>query len=565
MHRARKLRCLTGTLIYLCIAIATGSCIAVAGRHGIQVNADSFAGITLAQSTNTIGGIGSAKFARIPSFLPDLLFIGLIPREVSVLDIYRIYAIGIGTLFLASGAEFIYISTNKALSRINCLGLAAFTALVLARYSPFYRQSLGILLSPVHHGGNILMTIVSGLLYLRLQSEKSNKPKTLTGCIFVMTLITGILSNRIFLFTGLAPLALTALICAMGEARPRGWCLTALKENQRKALLFVLLMALSLFLTHLVYGYLNIQCSPDVELNPEWTIASSLDFMWRHPSLYGAYLSSFLLVYPNSRRKIAMFLESIIQRGSLISQDLLLAGMTFLSLASASWGSYLLFLGEQDIFQPRYIISGILLLPFILLLAISPLIITVEPTRLRAFALPFTAFLGIAILSNLNGIFSSRQIVFSDASTSEWIGKHREPSQQLRNEKADIIFAPFWDVEVGIYLDRHVTILPVGENGLPDMWAHGRSLFTKAITKMETNKNPIFYYSSSSSLPSGLITAWGIPDEAKKTKDDATGQEYLILKYTEETKRRKILSGLSQKLRTYSQNCNRQSALFMER
>ena len=133
MHGARKLRCLTDALIYLCIAIATGSCIAVAGRHGIQVNANSFAGITLAQSINTVGGIGSAKFARIPSFLPDLLFIGFIPREVSVLDVYRIYAVGIGRLFLASGAEFIYISINKALSRVNCLGLAAFTALVFAR------------------------------------------------------------------------------------------------------------------------------------------------------------------------------------------------------------------------------------------------------------------------------------------------------------------------------------------------------------------------------------------------------------------------------------------------
>ena len=565
MHRTQKIRSLADAVIYSAIAIATGFCIAFAGRHGIQVNADSFAGITLAQSINTVGGIGLAKFARIPSFVPDLLFIGFIPREVSVLDIYRIYAIGIGTLFLASGAEFIYISTNKALSRINCLGLAAFTALVFARYSPFYRQSLGILLSPVHHGGNILMTIVSGLLYLRLQSEKSNKSKTLTGCIFVVTLITGILSNRVFLFTGLAPLALTVLICAKGGGRPRGWYLTALKENQHKALLFVFLAALSLFLTHLVYGHLNIQCSPDIELNPEWTIASSLDFTRKHPSLYGAYLSSFLLVYPYSRRKITIFLESIIQKGSRICQDSLLAAMTFLSLASASWGSYLFILGEQEIFQPRYIISGILLLPFLLLLAISPIIITFVPTKLRAFALPFTAFLGIATISNLNGIFSRRQIVFSDDSTSEWIGKHREPSQKLRNEKAGIIFAPFWDVEIGIYLDRHVTILPVGGNGLPDMWAHGRSLFTKAITKMETNKNPIFYYSSSSSLPSGLITAWGIPDEAKKTKDDATGQEYLILKYTEETKRSKILSGVTNKLRTYSQNCNRQSALFMER
>jgi len=545
--------------------MATGCCIAVAGRHGIQVNADSFAGITLAQSISTVGGIGSAEFARIPSFLPDLLFIGFIPREVSVLDIYRMYAIGMGTVFLASGAEFIYISTDKALGRINCLGLAAFTALLFARYSPFYRQSLGILLSPVHHGGNILMTTLSGLLYLRLQSAESNKSKSLIGFIFTVTVIAGISSNRLFLFTSLIPLALTALICAKDVDGRNGWGITTLKENRHKVLLFVLLATLSLFATHLVYVYLEIQCSPDVDLNPVWTIASSLNFMWKHPSLYGAYLSSFLLVYPNSRRRIAIFLEWIAQRGSLISQDLLLAGMTFLSLVSASWVSYLFILGEQEVFQPRYIISGILLLPFLLLLALSPIIITVVPTRLRAFALPFTAFLGIAILSNLNGIFSRRQFVFSDNSTSEWIGKHREPSQQLRNEKAGMIFAPFWDVEVGIYLDRHVTILPVGGDGLPDIWAHGRSLFTKAIKKMETNKNPIFYYSSSSSLPSGLITAWGIPDEAKKTKDGATGQEYLILKYTEEAKRRRILSGLSHKLRTYSQNCNRQSALFMER
>ena len=100
---------------------------------------------------------------------------------------------------------------------------------------------------------------------------------------------------------------------------------------------------------------------------------------------------------------------------------------------------------------------------------------------------------------------------------------------------------------------------------MPDLWAHGRDLFTKAIMKMETNKDPIFYYSSSSSLPSGLITAWGIPDEAKTTKDDARGQEYLILKYTEETKRRKILSRLSHRLGSYAHNCDRQSAFFIDR
>ena len=222
-------------------------------------------------------------------------------------------------------------------------------------------------------------------------------------------------------------------------------------------------------------------------------------------------------------------------------------------------------MGEQEVFQPRYIISGILLLPFLILLAISPIIITVIPTRVKALALPFTAFLGVALISNLNGMFSRYQHVFSDDFASKSIGKHRDPSQLLRNEKAGIVFAQFWDIEVGIYLDRNITILPVGANGLPDMWAHGRSLFTKALMRIETNKDPIFFYSSSSSLPSGLISAWGIPDDAEKTKDSETGQEYLILKYTDETKRRKILSGLSQKLGSYSQNCDRQSALFMER
>ena len=409
------------------------------------------------------------------------------------------------------------------------------------------------------------MTTLSGLIYLRLQSAESNKFKSLVGFILTVTVITGILSNRLFLFTGLLPLALTALLCVKDGSGPKEWGLSTLKENQHKALLFVLLAALSLFITHLVYGYLEIQCSPDVVLNPRWTISSSLNFMWKHPSLYGAYLSSFLLVYPNSRRKIAVFLESVMQRGSLMSQDLLLAGMTFLSLASASWGSYLFILGEQDFFQPRYIISGILLLPFLLLLAISPIMISVVPARIRAFALPCTAFVGVATISSLNGIFNGGQLVFSDDFASKWIGKHREASRLLQNEESSIIFAPFWDVEIGIYMDRHVTILPVGGNGLPDMWAHGKSLFTKAIMKMETNKDPIFYYSSSSSLPSNLITAWGIPDATKKTKDDATGQEYLILKYTEEAKRRKILSGLSHKLSSYSQNCDRQSALFMER
>lgn len=566
MHQTKVVGRLARISLYICLILVAGLFLALTGKDGIQINADSFAGITLARSLESIGDIKSAKFARIPSIVPDLLLIGFIPKDVQSLDVYVWFAAGMATLLLASGAEFIFITSSKRISRIDSLGLTTLITLLFVRYSPFYRQALGILLSPIYHGGNIILTILCGLIYLRLTEEKRCSPRRVLSACLVALITTGIISNRLFIFTCLIPLGLVSLLDQINNSGFK-----RLKESRiyrRRLQLIGFSIAFSAFITYLAFSYLDIQCAPRVTWSPMWTITSSIHFMWRHPSLFVSSISSLLLLLPKSRGEIRAFFSSEVPRGSRSGCNTFLSGISFLSFSSASWTGYIFLLGESDMFQPRYVIIGILLVPFLLASLGSQILAKHPPLQVNNWIPRLIYVTGISCILLANKTFANFNPVLPNGFAHGSIRKHAVPAKLMKEEKAKVIFSSFWDVEIGIYLENGTIILPVGKDGLPDLWAHGKSLFQKAILKLEATDDPIYFYVSNNSRPLNLIKIWGTPDKVDISTAGDLGlvrSEFLILKYAEPLKRQKIIRHISQKLDTYSQNCNRGSALFAER
>ena len=566
MHQSKVVGRLARIGLYICLIIVAGLCLALAGRDGIQIDADSFAGITLARSLESIGDIRSAKFARIPSLFPDLLLISFIPRYVHSLGVYFWFAAGMATLLLASGVEFIFIATGKRISRIDCLGLTTLVTLLFVRYSPFYRQALGILLSPVYHGGNVILTILCGLLYISLKTECRSSSRRAWAAFLVALIAMGIISNRLFIFTCLMPLGLAELLDRIN--RTGGKRLKEPRFYSRRLRLIGFSIVFSVFLTYLAFNYLEIQCAPKVDWNPIWTITSSIDFIWRHPSLLLSSVSSLLLLHPKSSRELGIFFRSEIPRDSVSGCNIFLSGMSFLSFSSASWTGYIFLLGESDMFQPRYVIIGILLIPLLLASLASHVLARIPPFPVKDWIPRLIYITGVSSILLANKTFANFSPVLSNGFAHGSIRKHATPAKFMKEEKAKVIFSSFWDVEVGIYLENRTIILPIGGDGRPDLWAHGKSLFRNAILKLEATDDPIYFYVSNSSRPREVIQAWGTPDKVDMSTAaslDHARSEFLILKYIEPLKRQKIIRHLRQRLDTYSQDCNRGSALFAER
>ena len=566
MHHPKVVGGLARVSLYIFLIIVAGLCLALTGRDGIQIDADSFAGITLARSLESVGDIRSAKFARIPSLFPDLVLIGFTPRYVHILGVYDWFAAGMAALLLACGAEFIFITTNKRISRIDCLGLTTFVTLLFVRYSPFYGQALGILLSPIYHGGNVILTILCGLIYLRLTIERRFSARKVLSACLVALIAVGIISNRLFIFTCIMPLGLAMLLDRINKSDCKG-----LKEPRicrRRLELFGVSIAFSVFLTYLAFSYLEIQCAPKVAWNPMWTVATSIDFMWRHPSLFLSSISSLLLINTKSRRAIGIFFRSEMPRESLSGCHTFISGISFLSFSSASWMGYIFLLGESDMFQARYVIIGILLMPFLFTSLASQVLARVPAFPITDWTLRLIYMTGVSCILLANKTFADFNPMLSNGFSHGSIRKHATPAELMKEEKAKVIFSFFWDVEIGIYLENGTIVLPIGGDGLPDLWAHGKGLFQKAILKLEATDDPIYFYVSKNSRPRELIKAWGTPDRVSISTAgglDLVRSEFLIFKYTEPLKRQKIIRHLSQKLDAYSQNCNRSSALFAER
>ena len=154
--------------------------------------------------------LSDIRLARIPSLFPDIAIIYTLIKIFNINDNYTIIAVYafINCSLLLSGFVFIIDSIfkdKKFFLLTVFIMLSCNIFLVLNDF--FYREIFGHFLTPLHQGGNIIMTLYS-FLYV-LFNIKGNKLNLFNYKInyFSLPIILGLslVSNKLYLFTFIIP------------------------------------------------------------------------------------------------------------------------------------------------------------------------------------------------------------------------------------------------------------------------------------------------------------------------------------------------------------------------
>tara|TARA_Y100001968_G_scaffold286501_1_gene287292 strand:- start:1742 stop:3598 length:1857 start_codon:yes stop_codon:yes gene_type:complete len=157
------------------------------------------------------------RFARIPSLLPDILIIYTLVKFFNISDNYTIIASYsfINSFLLLAGFSLIldYIFKERKLFLLSTfIMLSSNLYLVLNNF--FYREIYGHFLTPLHQGGNIIMTLYSFLFLLYNIQDKQLKIFYFRINYFLIPIIIGlsIVSNKLYIFTFVFPLIIIIMI-----------------------------------------------------------------------------------------------------------------------------------------------------------------------------------------------------------------------------------------------------------------------------------------------------------------------------------------------------------------
>ena len=199
------------TSFLICLLTSYAICLKL--KLNIFYHTDTFAPI---QQLLTLVNFDSIELkdlhlARIPSLLPDLTIIFLIIKIFGQQDLFYIqswYSFLSILLFLFSTILVLYF-LYKSIFRLTLSTLiVSIPILSLIQFSTIYRESFGYLLTPIHQGGNILMTFIFLNLLLIVKQCSSINFLLQRILYLLITIFAGlaIISNKLFIFTSIFPL-----------------------------------------------------------------------------------------------------------------------------------------------------------------------------------------------------------------------------------------------------------------------------------------------------------------------------------------------------------------------
>jgi hypothetical protein len=213
---------LASLLFYLTIFVA-GMVLATVTSAVVVQNTDSSAPISqlMLLDRGLIEGVRELRLARIPSFFPDLLGIWMLMKLGGHADLIHIlvakYALLMACLFL--GLQAWIIAIGAGISRWSALLASLAGTFLLFWISPLYREVLGIALTPLHHGGNLVSTMLAiGIFAIAVSRLSRGRGKVALGLLVVLVAVATA-SNILFLFTACIPLLIASSWIFLRSAR----------------------------------------------------------------------------------------------------------------------------------------------------------------------------------------------------------------------------------------------------------------------------------------------------------------------------------------------------------
>ena len=191
------------------------------GFDSLPLNADALAPFEEAKSfiSNPKTDLLSIHVSRIASIFPDLTInalLQLIVPKAGFLEIFSLYAWCTSSLFILLATLLTNtIKGGKKLLTADAIKISLITMLLLNISHPF-NITYSHFITPVHHGGNVLNT----LLILTLAVRSLRRPSGAGINILLSGLtVLAVLSNKVAIFTAVTPSAMVFLGFESGVER----------------------------------------------------------------------------------------------------------------------------------------------------------------------------------------------------------------------------------------------------------------------------------------------------------------------------------------------------------
>jgi hypothetical protein len=519
------------TLCLILICIGAGYLTTLQGFDSLPMNADSLAPFEEAKSliSNPETHLFNIHVSRIPSIFPDLtlnVLLQLILPKAGFLEIFSWYSWCTSSIFLLLTTILINKINWKEQTLTAASIKASLVTIGLLNISHQFNIAYAHILTPVHHGGNALNTLL--LLILALQLLKTPKKSTLTAIVLGMaTLAT--LSNKLSIFTAVLPTGILFLTYTKGQARKK----------------LILRLILSAGAGLIIGRLLNEQCA-----TPKFNLSET----------FFALKQYFQLSWITSASTLASIgsLLYVIKAKNLPTQ--ISAGLTAVSISSLSYLIYLPALTGSGEAPLRYIcVSYSLIIIFIV-----HYINRINGRRSRSTLLTLII---VTILSFQSPVGPYLNITAHRSLKHELVDRS-ERIEPFKNDAADFIhtmgyssylgIGQYWMTAVTLLSNSKIQLIPMLKTGKPDFWGATPQDIKYLIKPLDKQKT--YLISDSDNFKKRIETRYGEPiitwnyDDKKRLltqKKIQTENRILIFNNPE------IYKKVSRRTKNFKRQCNK--------
>lgn len=560
-------RIILETIVEICLCLAGGLALTLLVIDQTVFNADAVSPFFQAKliTTGVTADPSQLSFARIPSIFPDLatlISLTAISPNAGLEFIFPRYAFIIASLFIFIQAEFTRLSLTRTSSKARTTVITLAITLCLTSTIPEFRTTFGLMLTPLHHGGNIICTYLLGCVLV--WNPFSNNPRIQHFRLgaAATSIVIGISSNKLFVFTGMAPAAMA--LCLTSWTTAKTYSISAALRKLKTKKESILALSIACGIGFAIPSLLNGQCSLPIVIKPGVIYPQLIKFIQSNHIFLAAFITGIITVMMLSAKAFQSNQKNIAVTSAL------LLGMTFIVSSSISPLAYAWLLGEPGSLHIRYVmIMGPTLCTVIAITGAKSVLHfdQVYSQKLEKY-LPF----GTMALATILLIITAQNSKISSWNLENTFQQRLKKNHSNSSRIAFLInqkglkngLSDFWGVKLGVWAnmpfnnEQPVSIEPIARDGSPDLWATSIKQFFNRGREL---KSYDFVVTSDTSFEKGILEAYGVPSENLIIE----GSKRKLLIYRSEEAQERIRKILSKKLSTYRRQCDRNSPNFQER
>jgi uncharacterized membrane protein YecN with MAPEG domain len=528
---------------YLCfifVCAGAGYLATMQGFDSLPLNADSLAPFEEAKSliNNPDTHLFNIHVSRIPSIFPDLTLnslLQLINPQAGFLEIFSLYSWCTSFAFLLLATVLIQEINTKPQPFTATAIKTSLVTIGLLNISHQFNIAYAHILTPVHHGGNALNTLLLLTLSLRLVR---NQKQTGIRVVFLSVIFLAAMSNKLSIFTAILPAAIIFVIHLKGPLR-----------NQ-----YLIQLVMTTAAGLLAGSLLNEQCATaKIDLS-QTLIAFKQYFQLSWITLASTLISVSSLYY-------------VIKKKSDLPKQTS-AGLTAISLSSLSYFFYLPVLTGRGEAPLRYICIAYVLFVVFLVAYINRInsrkqaaaLITLAITTILSFQSPVSPLLNLATHSSLKQTLLNR-------------GESIDP---YKHDVADFILkmgyssylglSEYWMTGTTLVSNSKVEIVPILQNGKPDFWGATPQDIRQQIQSLD--KSNAYVVSDNDAFLEKLEEPYGTPkitwnynSETRQFTQNNIDTSNRLLIYNNS----KIYNKISKKAKHFRRQCNKSLPNYRKR